>query len=260
MPWEEAFRQDPIGAGVVRLGLPGGLVYVSSGSGIFELIVKSIRAFVNGEAEGVMAGLREILESCFSWIGDRPTVKSLARILHPLHIDTLLHALHIPGIRYLQPLLTRFSLGFSLIGSASFVTLLITHSMMAPFHILNNIRLGRGAGPFGLPVRTRGRDARGGVGGIAVAGIGSAVLVLFVVAGAVRYVPSPLQNPRLTNSPRSAITQLYTLTNSYSFIILSKAENAILEVNPKGEVLRDQPGGLGLGIITTDGTIAVVAE
>jgi hypothetical protein len=50
------------------------------------------------------------------------------------------------------------------------------------------------------------------------------------------------------------------LTNYYSFILLSKAENAILEVNPKGEVIPNQPGGLGSGIITTDGSTAVVAE
>jgi hypothetical protein len=155
------------------------------------LIVKSIRAFVNGEAEGVMASFRELIETCFEWIVERPTIKTLTRIFEPLH----LHLPHLPTTltTHLQPLLTRLTLGFSLIGSASFVTLLITHSMMAPFHILNNIRLGRGAGPFGLPVRTRNRDGRGGV---AVAGVGSAVLVLFVVAGAVRYVSSlPLNVP-----------------------------------------------------------------
>ncbi|KAJ9111336.1 hypothetical protein QFC20_002627 [Naganishia adeliensis] len=246
VPWEEAFRQDPIGAGV-RVGLPGGLVYVSTGSGIFELVVKSVRAFVNGEAEGVWMGVAEVGEACFEWLGERRAVRTVVDVLRPLHLDTLAHLLlAIPkrSLAYLQPLITRFTLGFSLIGSASFITLLITHSMMAPFHVLNNIRLGRGAGPFGLPVRTnRGRQAGARGGGVAVAGLGSAVLVLFVVAGAVR-----------------AIKQLYTLTNYYSFILLSKAENAILEVTPSGEVIPNQPGGLGSGIMTTDGSTAVIAR
>ena len=37
-----------------------------------------------------------------------------------------------------------------------------------------------------------------------------------------------------------AIKQLYTLTNYYSFILLSKAENAILEVTPAGKLLRSR--------------------
>jgi hypothetical protein len=37
-----------------------------------------------------------------------------------------------------------------------------------------------------------------------------------------------------------AIKQLYTLTNYYSFILLSKAENAILEVTPAGKFLRSR--------------------
>ncbi|KAJ9095712.1 hypothetical protein QFC21_005584 [Naganishia friedmannii] len=248
IPWEEAFRHDPIGAGV-RVGLPGGLVYVSTGSGVFELIVKSIRAFVNGEAAGVVAACVGFVASCWDWITRTAVFVAVYRyFIHPLHIDTLAFALlsvpaHTGGL--LRPLLARFTLGLSLIGSASFVTLLITHSVMPFFHVANNLRLGRGAGPFGLPVRThRGRMPvnGGGGGGIAAAGLGSAVLVLFVVMGAVR-----------------AIHQLYALTNYYSFILLSKAENAMLEVNPKGEVIPDQPGGLGAGIITTDGSRAVIA-
>lgn len=39
---------------------------------------------------------------------------------------------------------------------------------------------------------------------------------------------------------RRAIKQLYTLTNYYSFILLSKAENAILEVTPAGKLLRSR--------------------
>lgn len=170
-------------------------MYVSTGSGIFELVVKSVRAFVNGEAEGVWMGVAEVGEACFEWLGERHAVRTVLDVLRPLHLDTFAHTLlAIPkrSLAYLQPLITRFTLGFSLIGSASFITLLITHSMMAPFHVLNNIRLGRGAGPFGLPVRTnRGRQAGARGGGVAVAGLGSAVLVLFVVAGAVRYVLVP---------------------------------------------------------------------
>ncbi|KAJ9117078.1 hypothetical protein QFC24_006537 [Naganishia onofrii] len=246
VPWEEAFRHDPIGAGV-RVGLPGGLVYVSTGSGVFELIVKSIRAFVNGEAASVVSACVGFVGSCWSWVTRTAVCEAIYRyFIRPLYIDTLAFALlsvpaHTSGL--LAPLVTRFTLGLSLIGSASFVTLLITHSIMPFFHVANNLRLGRGAGPFGLPVRThRGRLPGNGGGGIAAAGLGSAVLVLFVVMGAVR-----------------AIHQLYALTNYYSFILLSKAENAMLEVNPKGEVIRDQPGGLGAGIITTDGSRAVVA-
>lgn len=181
-------------------------MYVSTGSGIFELIVKSIRAFVNGEAEGVWQGVAEVVEACFTWVGERPAVQVVYdRVLRPMHLDTMARMiLAIPNrsLALLQPLITRFVLGFSLIGSASFVTLLITHSMMAPFHVLNNIRLGRGAGPFGLPVRTdRGRQAGARGGGVAVAGLGSAVLVLFVVAGAVRYVLHPARGAQLTRIP-----------------------------------------------------------
>lgn len=219
---------------------------------MFELIVKSIRAFVNGEAAQVVSACVGFIGSCWDWITRTAVCVAVYRyFIHPLYLDTLAFALlsvpaHTSGL--LKPLLTRFTLGLSLIGSASFVTLLITHSVMPFFHVANNLRLGRGAGPFGLPVRThRGRvlangGGGGGGGGIAAAGLGSAVLVLFVVMGAVR-----------------AIHQLYALTNYYSFILLSKAENAMLEVNPRGEVIPDQPGGLGAGIITTDGSRAVVA-
>jgi hypothetical protein len=38
---------------------------------------------------------------------------------------------------------------------------------------------------------------------------------------------------------RSAITQLYSFTNYLAVILLTKAENAILEVNRRGEVIED---------------------
>jgi hypothetical protein len=47
-------------------------------------------------------------------------------------------------VTFLGPIIERFSLGFSLIGSISFATLLITSSLMAPFQLANNVRIGRG--------------------------------------------------------------------------------------------------------------------
>lgn len=46
---------------------------------------------------------------------------------------------------------------------------------------------------------------------------------------------------QLTRPGNRAIKQLYGVTNQLSQYLLLKAETAILEVNPKGEVLAVQP-------------------
>lgn len=52
----------------------------------------------------------------------------------------------------------------------------------------------------------------------------------------------PLTKPLwLIPQKNSTIKQLYALTTDVSHFILLKAETAILEVNPKGEVLAVQP-------------------
>jgi hypothetical protein len=79
-------------------------------------------------------------------------------------------------------------------------------------------------------------------GQLGTVGIGSLVLVMFVIMGAVRYV-SKVRRAALyfaENVPLcSAITQLYSFTNYLAVILLTKAENAILEVNRRGEVIED---------------------
>jgi hypothetical protein len=50
--------------------------------------------------------------------------------------------------------------------------------------------------------------------------------------------------------PRSAITQLYSITNYTAVILLTKAENAILEVNKRGEVV--ESAGERTGAITME--------
>lgn len=49
---------------------------------------------------------------------------------------------------------------------------------------------------------------------------------------------------------RSAITQLYSITNYTAVILLTKAENAILEVNKRGEVVEN--AGEKTGAITME--------
>lgn len=111
-------------------------------------------------------------------------------------------------------------------------------------------RLYPSGGPFGLPMgaiggRRRAAQARVATmqtGQLGTVGIGSLVLVMFVIMGAVRYV-SEMRRAVLSlakNVPlRSAITQLYSFTNFLAVILLTKAENAILEVNRRGEVIEN---------------------
>jgi hypothetical protein len=79
-------------------------------------------------------------------------------------------------------------------------------------------------------------------GQLGTVGIGSLVLVMFVIMGAVRYVFKVRRPAKdfTENVPLgSAITQLYSFTNYLAVILLTKAENAILEVNRRGEVIED---------------------
>jgi hypothetical protein len=141
--FERAVRLDPLGV-PIGIELPGGLTYVSTGSGMFELVIKSIRAFINGEAWQVGLTVFSALDMGIKTLEDDYKVISVA--LKPLRWTIRLCGRVGWGSlgNWLGPLLTRFSLGFSLVGSMSFVTLLITSSLMMPFQIVNNVRIGRG--------------------------------------------------------------------------------------------------------------------
>lgn len=138
--FEREVRQDPLGV-PIGIELPGGLTYVSTG--MFELIIKSIRAFVNGEAQQVAEA---VLRLCATGIKRAQVYKPVRLAVQPFAwIYWLWLTLRLDRVfAYLSPILQRASLGFSLVGSASFVTLLITSSLLAPFQLANNVRFGRG--------------------------------------------------------------------------------------------------------------------
>ena len=141
--FERAVRMDPLGV-PIGIELPGGLTYVSTGSGMFELVIKSIRAFVNGEAWEVGVTLWMACEAGVAKL--ESTYKVVSVVLAPLRflvrVGSILGLGRLGG--WFGPLVQRFSLGFSLVGSMSFVTLLITSSLMMPFQLANNVRIGRG--------------------------------------------------------------------------------------------------------------------
>lgn len=197
--------QDPFGS-AIGVRLPGGFTYISTSSGVMELIVKSIRAFTNGEAQDVLLGIVDLIGRGWSKLFVRGGTKRRMAAKMPSLITKAFHRLsalvsiitqriplRIPHFltSIISPLLTRLSLGLSLIGSASFVTFLISTSLMAPFQLANNLRFGGGGrGLFGFSVggaeRRGGGRGRGVGDGTAALGLGSAIVVLFVVMGAVR--------------------------------------------------------------------------
>ena len=141
--FERAVRMDPLGV-PIGIELPGGLTYVSTGSGMFELVIKSIRAFVNGEAWEVGVTLWRACEAGVGRLEER--YGGVSVVLAPVRLlGRIGSTLGLGGLGgWLGPLVQRFSLGFSLVGSMSFVTLLITSSLMMPFQLANNVRIGRG--------------------------------------------------------------------------------------------------------------------
>ena len=139
--FEAAVRHDPLVP--IGIELPGGFTYMQPSSGMFELVIRSMREFINGEAQEVGEGVwqmvldaAEHLEVYSAGHYALLPFRMVARLAGLLRLGSLMGWLH--------PILERFSLGFSLIGSMSFATLLITSSFMAPFQLANNVRIGRG--------------------------------------------------------------------------------------------------------------------
>lgn len=173
---------SPIG---VRLPfLANGVAYVPApGSGITELVVRSIRAFASGEAEDVVFGFRDLARVAWSKV-------SRGRALPALSIALPGSLSWIPFAPLVQALARRLlrdlSLGLSLIGSASAVAFLLSSSLLLPFHVANNVRIGAGVGLHngdgtGAPAARRGPAGRG-----RNVGMGSAILVVLVAMGAIR--------------------------------------------------------------------------
>ncbi len=211
--------------------------------GVLDIVIRAVNVFMSGEAEEVvMKGVQKVVDVACPTVAVNPSswFSIFSSIPRP-HIPTIIAPL-------IQPLLTRLSLGFSLVGALSFVSLLISSSLLGPFQLMNNVRIGRGGGIFGW---TRRRRVGDGVG------VGSVIVVMAVCMGAIRFVRSvpgavflSMETKLMTTRPtvcppicdrHSTIKQLYQLTTDISHYILLKAETAILEVNPKGEVLAVQP-------------------
>lgn len=165
--------------------LANGVAYVPApGSGITELVVRSIRAFASGEAEEVVFGFGDLARAAWSKVMG-------GRRVPPLNVAYGLTSWmpFAPLFRALASRLLRdLSLGFSLIGSASAVAFLLSSSLLLPFHVANNVRVGAGVGiqigdvGAGQPAARR----PGPVGRGRSFGMGSAILVVLVVMGAIR--------------------------------------------------------------------------
>jgi hypothetical protein len=139
--FEAAVRQDPLVP--IGIELPGGFTYMQPSSGMFELVIRSMRAFVNGEAQEVGEGMWQMLVDAAEYL---EVYKTGHYALLPFRLISKFASMVGLGrlVTFLGPIIERFSLGFSLIGSISFATLLITSSLMAPFQLANNVRIGRG--------------------------------------------------------------------------------------------------------------------
>lgn len=139
--FEAAVRHDPLVP--IGIELPGGFTYMQPSSGMFELVIRSMRAFINGEAQEVGEGMWQVVLAGADWL---EVYKAGHYALLPFRL--IAKAVSVLGLgtlfTWLQPVIERFSLGFSLVGSISFATLLITSSFMMPFQLANNVRIGRG--------------------------------------------------------------------------------------------------------------------
>lgn len=106
----------------------------------------------------------------------------------------------------LERIFLQMSLGASLVGMSSFLTLLLGISTWAPFHL--NLGLGRG---FARVARRRARGSSGGGGGEGEALVAVFLLVL-VIVGIIR-----------------ALFAVYSLTNYLSKRLLTRVEDIILD-------------------------------
>jgi hypothetical protein len=141
--FENEVRRDPLG---VSMGVefPGGFTLVTPGSGMFDIVIKSIRTFMSGEAEDALAAVwhmtRNRLASTFEFKTSHPWLESFFSLLSYVAGWVMWAA----GSEWWKAVWTRLSLGLSLIGSMSFITLLIGSSLMGPVQLANNLRFGRG--------------------------------------------------------------------------------------------------------------------
>ncbi len=172
---EELERQTQMTFGSDTTTYGWGIGYGSMSGGLLDIVIRAVNVFASGEAEEVMVeGLRRVAEVAPAEAASKwSQVLRRGRDIVPAF----------PGVSDLvTPILTRLSLGFSFIGSLSFVSLLISSSLLAPFQLANNLRFGRfGWGRVG---RRRGAP-EGGVG------LGTVLVVIAVCAGAIRCVQSP---------------------------------------------------------------------
>jgi hypothetical protein len=136
--------------------------------------------------EGLLSWLSQIIQSISNLLGISPFSPSvpLPPPPHPLSLSLP----PLPTSSLVDWLLHRLTLGVALVGSASFVSFLLSFSLLPIFSVFNSYhipafaRLGRSA---------RGRGARGGGGmrgGSDGVGIGAIVMVIIVGTGLIRSV------------------------------------------------------------------------
>ena len=103
-------------------------------------------------------------------------------------------------------LIIRFLLGLAVLGSLSFLSFLLSLSLLAPLQIFNGFR---GAGLFRRTARRNGEGTNGGTG------LGQIMIVIFVLIGAV-----------------NTLVRVYEGVQSLTRRVLMFVETQILEVNP----------------------------
>nr|XP_031861478.1 uncharacterized protein CI109_003082 [Kwoniella shandongensis]KAA5528550.1 hypothetical protein CI109_003082 [Kwoniella shandongensis] len=116
-------------------------------------------------------------------------------------------------------LIVRFLLGLAVLGSMSFLSLLISLSLFGPLQLINGLR---GAGFLGNWGRRRLRAGGGGGGGGQSTPIGTIIIVLLVIIGAL-----------------NTLRQVYGAVERLTHRALRFVEAQILEVNPD-EVKRER--------------------
>lgn len=180
-----------------------GLVRYAPTSTAFEIVRGAVGVFAGGEAEEVLRGLSSLFLNGASWVlglnpsadinGGKPSWWAEASVVLKewwssfvsLFPEGVLPATLTPSApsvltHYSNAILYRLTLGISLIGSLSFISLLLSLSLLPIFTLANQnlprfVRLGFGGG-------RRGR-ARGAAGGAAGGGPGAgAVLIVAMVA------------------------------------------------------------------------------
>lgn len=117
----------------------------------------------------------------------------------------------------------RFLLGLAILGSLSFLSLLLSLSLFAPFQLANGLR---GTGVFNS-LNRRARAAAGGRAAVAGGGggtpAGQLMIIIFVLVGAA-----------------NTVSQVYRLVRAGTERALKYVETQILEVNPEDRRLARQ--------------------